>query len=607
MAGQSKGDDKTAKARLDALRLRMKQHRLDAYLVPSADAHLNEYLPKENQRRQFMSGFSGSAGDLLVTKDAAWLFVDSRYHEQADTEVDTAVIALSKLGQPAAPTLSQKLSELAGAKKSYRLGIDPFTLPVATARALGKTGEKTGQSLKLVSVPENLVDAVWGDRPEPVNNPVVCLADQYAGEGARDKLKRVRAAMKAANADILPVTKLDQIAWLFNLRGSDVPYNPVFIAYAIVTAKTAILFTETKRVNKSAQKALEGLVTLKPYEKYAGTLAGKVQNKRVLIDSRHTTLGTAAIASGNGGEAVEADHPVETFKAIKNAAEIRWMRAAHEKAGRAKFRAFLWLAEELQAGRAVSEKAFADRLEGQYAGEEDFMGLSFNTICGIGSNSSIVHYGTPNPERKTRTGDWMLVDSGTQYLGGTTDATRTTVIGTPNTLQKQRYTAVLQAHINCAGQVFPEGTTGKQLDAITRAALWKLGLDYGHGTGHGVGAFLNVHEGPQSISIRGYIPLAPGMVVSIEPGYYEPGWGGIRLENLYLVKEVKPGNSKDTRRWFGFEPLTLLPFDMRLVDQNLLSVDQLHWLEHYHQAVVDKLGPTLADTEREQLLVACQL
>jgi Xaa-Pro aminopeptidase len=261
---------------------------------------------------------------------------------------------------------------------------------------------------------------------------------------------------------------------------------------------------------------------------------------------------------------------------------------------------------ELKAGRTVSELAFANTLEQFYAVEKDFRGLSFNTICGIAANSSIVHYGTPSPRKKAKAGDWFLVDSGTQYTGGTTDATRTTVIGKPNRLQKQRYTAVLKAHIDCAGQIFPEGTTGQQLDAIARAAVWKAGLDYGHGTGHGVGAFLNVHEGPQSISTRGTVALEPGMVVSIEPGYYEPGWGGIRLENLYLVIKAKPSNPKDKRNWYGFESLTVLPFDPRLVDFDALSPEQLAWLRRYNRFVLNKLGRLLSPGELGQLRKECR-
>lgn len=570
----------------------MKTQGIDGYLVLSADEHINEYLPAHTLRREFLSGFNGSAGDMLITQNNAWLFVDSRYHEQADYQVDTSVITLSKLGQANQPTLSEQVKTLTQANPNFKLGFDPFCLPVATHQQLHKLTQ-------LAAITPNLVDALWTDRPKAILETVYNLPVKYTGQSTADKLKLLRQSMAHQNIDILPLIKLDQIAWLLNWRGQDIPYNPVFLAYAIVTAEQLLVFCEKKRMT-----ATEPLAEIHPYTHYASVFSKLAKHKRVLIDPKHMTYGTVNLLHNAKAILVEQDNPVELAKAIKNLTEIKWMKQAHTQSGKGKIRLFHWLAQQQKAGKQVTEVTAAQTLESYYAQEPGYKGLSFNTISGAGKNSSIVHYGTPNPRKKLSAGALYLVDSGVQYLGGTTDDTRTIIIGKATALQKQRYTDVLKAHINCAMQIFPQGSNGAQLDAITRMNLWQQHLDFGHGTGHGVGAFLNVHEGPQSISKLGYRVLQSGMIVSIEPGYYKPGWGGIRLENLYLIVQDKSHNKPG---WLKFECLTWIPFDKKLIDLKRLTPEQFTWLTRYHQQILKVHRKTLTKSEYTWLENYCQL
>lgn len=595
-------------SRLKALRALMAQHQLDAYLIPSVDEHINEYLPENKQRRGWASGFSGSAGDFLLTPDAAWLFVDSRYHEQTDYEVALEHISVSKLGRPDQPTLGEKILAMADGKEQFRLGFDPFTLSVQQGQAFQKAFEQTG--IQLVPVHGNLVDTVWTDAPFAEQSEVFALPDAITGKSVADKLKAVQERMQKLKVDLLPVTKLDQIAWLFNLRGQDIPYNPVFTAYALITPKTAQLFVDSSRIRPADLQALQALVSIHPYADYTATLEGWAAEPTVLVDPKHTTWGTLELIRRMKGRVKEAEHLVELMKAIKNPEEIAGMQAANLKASRGKIRSWYWLEQQLAAGKTVTEETFKDAIEDFYAQEEGFHGLSFNTISGAGANSSIVHYGTPNPEKKLEPGELFLIDSGCQFFGdsfcGTTDDTRTLLIGEKATAeQKLRFTEVLKAHINCAMQQFPKGTDGARLDGITRATLWQAGLDYGHGTGHGVGAFLNVHEGPNGIHRLAGKAMEPGMINSVEPGYYEPGWGGIRLENLYMVAER--GEDSQGTAWYGMDSLTFIPFDKKLIDLSRLSPQQLQWLRNYNAAIVEKIGPTLPEVEAAWLKGICTI
>ena len=607
----------TSAAKLADLRDLMADYELDCYYIPAVDEHLNLSVPAAKQRRAWMCGFTGSGGDLLVGKKSAWLFVDSRYYEQAELQVDTGIIQISKLGLEGNLTLIETLEKLAveSAEKStkIRLAFDPFT--VATEQYQNWVKKFANAEIDLIPIPDNLTDKVRSQTGETLpaidEDPIFSLPASLTGETAAQKLARVREAMQLANIDVLPITNLNQIAWLFNLRGSDIPHIPIFISYAIVTTDSAFLFTNPDRVSPYIKQELRADVTLLPYTEYRRTLESCVnlpKKVRVLLDAKHSTAGTYQLilnqqeAQLYNIEIVFETHPVEGMKARKNPVEIEQMKSANFKASRAKTLTLKWLTEQLENGNVLTEFDVKETVENFYQQETDFQTLTFRTIAGAGANSSIVHYGTPSPEITLKPGELLLLDSGAQYLAGTTDDTRTMIVGEPTALQIEHYTTVLIAHINCAMQQFPKGTTGSQLDAIARAVLWQEQLDYGHGTGHGVGAFLAGHEGPNGISKSVQYPLEAGMVTSIEPGYYEPGWGGIRIENLYVVREMP---SKHGLVWYGFEPLTYIPFDRKLINVDRLSRTQLDWLNNYHASVVEKLEPVLDAAAIAWLKKAC--
>lgn len=608
------------RSKLANLRDSMLNYDLDCYFIPAVDEHLNLYGSEAKQRRAWISGFTGSAGDLLVGKNSAWLFVDSRYYEQAELQIDSALIQISKLGLEENLTLIETLEKLAveSAKNQTKLrfGFDPFTLSVEQYQSWVKKFATAG--IELIPISENLADKVRSQNlaktsdtlPAIDESPIFSLPVSLTGESAAEKLVRVRKAMQKANIDVLPITNLNQIAWLFNLRGSDIPNIPIFISYAIVTFDVAFLFTNPQRVSPEIQQDLQRYATLLPYDNYQKTLLNCISQPRltrVLLDAKHTTAGThqlivnRQVEDEDNIEIVFDANPIEGMKARKNPVEIEQMKSANFKASKAKTFTLKWLTEQLDNGKVLTEFDVKETVEKFYQEETDFQSLSFKTIAGAGVNSSIVHYGTPSPEITLKPGEFLLLDSGSQYLGGTTDDTRTVIIGEPTALQIEHYTTVLIAHISCAMQQFPKGTMGVQLDAIARGVLWQEQLDYGHGTGHGVGAFSAVHEGPNGISKSVQYALEPGMVTSIEPGYYQQGWGGIRIENLYVVIEMPP---KHDTVWYGFEPLTYIPFDRKLINADRLSKTQLAWLNNYHGAVVEKLASAIDPATLEWLKTA---
>ena len=413
--------------------------------------------------------------------------------------------------------------------------------------------------------------------------------------------------VKDCKADVLLLTMLDEIAWLTNLRGSDIEYNPVFEAYAAIFQDKALCFCHHPEAGLSAHCPDW---EFRPYAEYVDLLAELAQadNVKAWLDPSTITMGTRLAFSRE--QVIEKKSPIVLAKALKNPTEISSSKNAHKQAAVGVVKSFRRLQQAIDSGQPVTEKEYADWLYEAYSQAEDFSDLSFNTIAGSGPNGAIVHYGNPDSTNPMKSDELLLVDSGIQCAGGTTDATRTVILGKPDKKQKRTFTLVLQAHIRLARQVFPEGTTGASLDSITRSELWNAGLDYGHGTGHGVGAFLNVHEGPQRISPVAYdVALQAGMVLSNEPGYYEQNWGGIRLENLYVVKKAEglpqhPGG----KGWLTFETLTLIPFERRLIDRDILSVDELKWLDEYHQRVFTEISPLLDNPEDLQWLSwACDL
>jgi Xaa-Pro aminopeptidase len=589
-----------------ALCQRLGEARVDAYLVPSTDSHLNEYVPAYQQRRAAITGFTGSAGDALICPEGSHLFVDSRYYLQAGREADPSLFRVHKVGLAGERTLSEWLTEMERQKGSVRVGFDPFVVAM-DAHAVYKRALRTPESA-LVPLADNLVDAVWEDRPPAPARPIYALSDEVTGRTVAEKLAAVREQMDKVGVEVLILTKLDEIAWLTNLRGSDVDYNPVFEAYLVLDRQQAVCLTRTAPPQEVRQ-SLASLIVFESYDTYPDVVRRFVPTSDVTVwlDPAGTTMGTRLLLPDN--QRVHAErNPVVLMKALKNPVEIASSRKAHRQAGAAKVRSLARLDRLLAAGEPVSEKAFAEMLYEEYAREDGFRDLSFTTISAAGANGAIVHYSGANAEVALRDGELFLIDSGTQIYGGTTDDTRTIIIGAPSEERQRRlYTAVLRCHIQLALQKFPEGTSGVALDAIARATMWNAGLDYGHGTGHGVGAFLNVHEGPQRVATRGSDePLQPGMIISNEPGYYEAGWGGIRLENLYVVTvdDSMPPHPSG-KRWLRLEPLTLIPFDQRLVEWEQLTDAERHWLAWYHRQVWETIGPMLNEEDRAWLRDAC--
>ncbi|HEY7491159.1 MAG TPA: aminopeptidase P family N-terminal domain-containing protein, partial [Candidatus Tectomicrobia bacterium] len=496
-------------SRLDALCQLLTEHHVDAYLVTSSDAHLNEYTPAYQRRRAAISGFSGSAGDVLVCPSQSHLFVDSRYHLQAEQSVDTSRFRVHKVGLSGEYSLSEWLTEMEKQHGSLRVGYDPFMVSMDAQASYTRSLRHPDSAL--VPLSPNLVDAVWDDHPAAPAQPIYALPDEVTGCSIATKLSDVRSQMDHEGADVLILSKLDDIAWLTNLRGSDVAYNPVFEAYVILEKHQARCFTRVQPVPEIRQ-AMAPHITFHPYDAYAEAVQhlGTTPQLAVWLDASGTTMGTRLLLP-EACRIISKRNPVVLAKATKNNAEIASMRNAHYHAAAAKIRSLARLDRMVAAGQAVSERAYADMLHEEYSSEEGFSDLSFTTIAAAGPNGAIVHYSDASPEVELQHGELFLVDSGVQVLGGTTDDTRTVCIGTPTERQKRLYTLVLRCHIQLARQKFPEGTSGLVLDALTRSLMWNAGLDYGHGTGHGVGAFLNVHEGPQRLATRGSDePLRPG-------------------------------------------------------------------------------------------------
>lgn len=600
---------------LQKLRQAMLKQELDMLIVVSTDEHLNEYLPAQNWRLRASTscgssqGFTGSAGTaVFCVEGRSQLFVDSRYHLQAEQTCGEN-FEIQKLGNEGVLDPHKWIASHAG--KALSVGADPFVMSPKEWRRYENTLGKSAHSLKATT--PNLVDSVWHNRPNPPRNKIYPLALKYTGKSSADKLANVRKEMnetgmvKDCKPDVLLLTMLDEIAWLTNLRGSDIEYNPVFEAYAAILQDKALCFCHHPEAGLSAHCPDW---EFRPYAEYQEFLAKLAQddNVKAWLDPSTITMGTRLAFSKE--QVIEKKSPIVLAKALKNPTEISSSKNAHKQAAVGVVKSFRRLQQAIDSGQPVTEKEYADWLYEAYSQAEDFSDLSFNTIAGSGPNGAIVHYGNPDSTNPMKSDELLLVDSGIQCAGGTTDATRTVILGKPDKKQKRTFTLVLQAHIRLARQVFPEGTTGASLDSITRSELWNAGLDYGHGTGHGVGAFLNVHEGPQRISPVAYdIALQAGMMLSNEPGYYEQNWGGIRLENLYVVKKAEglpqhPGG----KGWLTFETLTLIPFERRLIDRDILSVDELKWLDEYHQRVFTEISPLLDNPEDLKWLSwACDL
>ncbi|MBU1699872.1 MAG: aminopeptidase P family protein [Candidatus Eisenbacteria bacterium] len=592
----------SVKKRVQALRQQMKKHNISAYLVPSTDPHQSEYVPECWQRRPWISGFTGSAGDVVVGATEAGLWTDGRYFLQAEDELKGSGIQLYKMGLPGVPQIDEYLARIL--KKGELLGVDPRTISLERSKGIEKALEPTGARLKCIDT--NLVDEVWADRPSIPRDPIRLLPARYAGETVSSKLGRLRTEMKNRGAKAHLLTTLDSIAWLYNIRGNDVDFNPVAISYALIMEKKSLLFVETEKVPKSVAAKLRRHITIRPYGEIQTALKDLAKKKtKIWVDG--ASVSRWVIDMLKGCDLVMEMSPIRVMQAKKNDVQVAGMKAAHIRDGVAMVRFLHWLEREVTKG-GLTEIRAADRLA-RFRSEEDlFQGLGFRTISGYAAHGAIIHYGpTPESDLPLRPKGIYLIDSGGQYLDGTTDITRTILLGPRATAEQQdRFTRVLKGHIALASVRFPAGILGGRLDTLARLPLWDAGLDYNHGTGHGVGAYLSVHEGPQNIGIRTVgKPLEPGNTLSNEPGFYKEGEYGMRIENLILVVEDKQ-RSKKGRSFLGFETITMCPIDTRLVDVRLLDEGERDWLNQYHKTVYKNLSGRLDLKDRAWLKKACR-
>jgi Xaa-Pro aminopeptidase len=592
----SSADPALGAERVARLRARLKRLGVDAVIVPRSDEHMGEYVPPSSERLAWLTGFTGSAGWAIIAHDKAALFVDGRYTLQAPAQVPTAIFEVVQVPETA-PTdwITRHLG------KGTRIGFDPWLHTRAGIALIEDALAKSEITLRVL--PRNPVDEIWGaERPPIPRGPVAVQPLELAGVAAADKIKDLQRQLREAGEAAVVLTLPDSIAWLFNIRGSDVKHNPTPLAFAVVpvTGKPE-LFVERVKLGPEARAHLNAIARVRPPDALAERLAVlKEERKRVRLDTATAAMWLWQRLGGKSGKISEAADPCILPKARKNEAEIRGTRVAHNRDGVAVTRFLAWLDREAPKG-TVDEISAVRTLEAMRAETQALKEISFDTISGSGPNGAIVHYRvTDATNRLLQPGELFLVDSGAQFIDGTTDITRTVAIGTPTAEMRDRFTRVLMGHIAIAELRFPAGTTGAHIDAFARHALWQAGFDYDHGTGHGVGSYLSVHEGPQSVSKRGHVVLEPGMILSNEPGYYKTGAYGIRIENLLLISPpaALPGGD---RPMLGFETLTLVPIDRRLIDAALLGPAGLAWLNAYHARVAAEIGPHLTGTERDWL------
>ncbi len=577
--------------RIERIRDALKAHHAHAVLVPSSDPHLSEYLPEHWQGREWASGFTGSMGTLAVSTDKAVLFADSRYWTQAEAELRGTGVALEKIATGASTAHNEWLGHTVG--HGGTVLVDGQVLGLAAEKALRAALDTAGALLR---TDVDVFAHVWADRPTLPTNAVFEHLAPFATQSRADKLTLVRGAMAELACSFHFVSSVDDIAWILNLRGADVSYNPVFISHLLIEPLQATLFIGEGKIDAAlaSRLAADG-VTLKPYTHAPGALASVPDGSRVLVDPRRVTYGLHQNLSASV-VVVEAINPSTLFKSRKNAAEAEHVRHAMREDGAAMCEFYAWF-EDAVKSQKLTEIDVADKLSAARAKRAGYKDLSFPVIAGFNANGALPHYRATDASHATIAGSGLLlIDSGGQYLGGTTDITRTWAIGTVTASQRRGYTAVLKGTIGLTRTVFPVGTPSPFLDAIARAPLWAEGLDYGHGTGHGVGYYLNVHEGPQSISKATPEPhhaMQPGMITSIEPGLYREGQWGVRIENLVLNVLLDTPENNAFGQMLAFETLTLCPIDMSCIERSMLNPDEVQWINHYHATVLAALSPLL--------------
>lgn len=576
--------------RLAALRDLMSKEGIDAFIVPRADRHQGEYVAPADERLAWLTGFTGSAGFAAITQDIAGVFVDGRYRLQVRAQVADVFTPVDWPEVRLGPWLAQHLP------KGAVVGFDPWLHGKDELSAL----EKSLEGHATLRASDNLIDKIWDDRPAPPNAPVRAHPIEFSGETSSDKRTRLAAGLKKAGHTATVITLPDSICWLLNIRGSDIPRNPVVHAFAILHDNARVsLFSD---LSKFEHLGLDPSIDQFPWGAFEGELTKL--NGPVLLDRKSAPLAVAALFEHEGIDIAWGEDPCLLPKACKNAQEIQGMRDAHITDAVAMIEFLSWLDVEAPKG-GLTEISAVEKLEGFRRGSNALQDISFETISGAGPNGAIMHYRvTEETNRAINPGELYLVDSGGQYLNGTTDITRTIAIGAPNEEARECYTRVLQGMIAISVARFPKGVAGRDIDALARFPLWRAGLDFDHGTGHGVGAYLSVHEGPQRISRISEVPLQPGMILSNEPGYYRDGAFGIRLENLIVVQDAAALG--DNRKQLDFETLTFVPFDQSLVDTALLATWERAWLDQYHADVRNKLSGRVSETAQAWLEAATQ-
>lgn len=579
----------TIHKRLNSLRKFMEEKGLHAFIIPSTDSHLSEYAALHWASREWISGFTGSAGTVVVTREKAGLWTDSRYFLQAASELNGTGIDLFKDGLPQTPAIDEWLASELG--KGDYIGIDGNVY--AAKEAFSLTHKLNMKGLHLISDYDPF-DTVWHDRPEIPKNPFFVLPEKYTGEPAHKKIARICDNIEKNGAESLLVASLDTIAWIFNIRGNDVKCNPVTVSYAYISRKETVLFIDPKKLSEETTSYLkaEG-VTIAEYSKVYDYVS-KIKTSVCLDSSKITFSLYNTIPTEN--RIVDIPSPADLMKSIKNEAEIQGFNNAMERDGVALVGFFMWLEKAVPEG-GVTEIMIPEKLVEYRSQQDNFVGESFDTISGYGPNGAIVHYHvSPESSVEIKPEGFLLVDSGAQYFDGTTDITRTVAVGPLTEQMKKDYTMVLKGHISLATAIYPQGTRGSQLDILARKSMWDNGINYLHGTGHGIGHFLNVHEGPQSIRMNeNPTTLQIGMVTSNEPGLYRAGKYGIRTENLILTQHETTTEFGD---FYSFKTLTLCPIDTTPIVKEMLTKEEIIWLNEYHKFVYDRLSPLLTEEEK---------
>jgi Xaa-Pro aminopeptidase len=593
-----KTDPSRGKERLAALRAELAKRKLDGFIIPRTDQHQNEYVPACEERLAWLTGFAGSAGVAVVLADKAALFVDGRYTLEAKAQVDTSAFAIEHLVEtPPSEWIAKNL-------KGGNFGYDPLRTTIDGVENLKKACERAGAML--VPLPENPVDAIWSDRPAPPLSKVVLHDMRFAGESAENKIKRLQEELGKAKLDAAILSDPASVAWTFNIRGADVTHTPLPLSWALVPREgKPSLFVDGRKLSNEVRAALSKVADVQEPPAFDQALAAIARGRTIRLDQATAPKHLADVIEQAGGTVAKGADPVTRMKAVKNEAEISGTRAAHKRDGAALVNFLAWFDREAPDGKLTEIDAVA-ALESFRRETGWLKDVSFPTIAGAGPHGAIVHYRvTQKTNRRISKGELFLIDSGAQYEDGTTDVTRTLSVGDPAHEMRERFTLVLKGHIAIARAVFPEGTTGAQLDGFARAPLWRAGLDFDHGTGHGVGSYLSVHEGPARISKMGNAKLEAGMILSNEPGYYKTDAYGIRIENLELIVPHKAPAGAE-KKLLSFEALTLAPIDRRLVLPSMLSLEELDWLDTYHARVRAEIAPLVGSEARDWLIEATE-